>query len=403
MVIPAHVLKGRIKKVQDRLIGENLTGLVIYSSGSCLGFAGRTHGYLRYLCDWDARNFASVLILIRGQEPILLVPVRSLQQFARETLWFPDIRIVPQPDLSSEILLTLKPTLLSDQKIGYVGRDEMPGPLYEAMFHGSLANVWVDASHIIDQLRIIKEDIDIDLHRRAADICDTMVNTFRREVMSGKKVYQIQADLEHTAKLEGCEYASTFLSVGSVIDRPRYAKRECSQIPKEGDQVMLALFVLSDGHWGHAVRTGSIGKPKRQLHETFKIVLEMQAAALNKIYPGSPIFEIWQASETVLNKNYPDARDQDWYWLKIGHGLGFDYSDPILSDLFPDPFNMSKNFNLQHAKHEKYACIMPGMLLEIHPNIFIPNYAAAALGDMVLTTDTGYEILNKCPRELLVF
>ena len=46
--------------------------------------------------------------------------------------------------------------------------------------------------------------------------------------------------------------------------------------------------------------------------------------------------------------------------------------------------------------------IEPGMLLELHPNVFIPGEAAGAIGDMVLVTEGGYEILNKFPRELMV-
>ncbi len=41
------------------------------------------------------------------------------------------------------------------------------------------------------------------------------------------------------------------------------------------------------------------------------------------------------------------------------------------------------------------------MLFELHPNIFIPDEATAAIGDMVLVTETGHEIMDRFPRELL--
>ena len=47
--------------------------------------------------------------------------------------------------------------------------------------------------------------------------------------------------------------------------------------------------------------------------------------------------------------------------------------------------------------------IEPGMLLELHPNVFIPDEAAGAIGDMVLVTEDGYEILNGFPRELIIW
>jgi len=108
------------------------------------------------------------------------------------------------------------------------------------------------------------------------------------------------------------------------------------------------------------------------------------------------------ASEKILDRYYPGAREQDWYWLKTGHSLGLDYSDPILSSVFPTPAAMRKDANPQGT--EKGACIqiMPGMLFELHPNIFLPGEATAAIGDMVLVTETGHEILTRFPRDLLI-
>jgi Xaa-Pro aminopeptidase len=402
MTIPTSVFKNRIKQAIKKAQEEKLSGLVVYSTGSSLGFSSRTHGYCRFLCDWDARTQAAVLILLPKRDPVLLVPGRSPQLFAKEIMWFNDIRAIPQDEFGGEIVATLKPILLGGEKIGFIGRSETPVPLYDALREGLERVELVEANHIVDKLRIVKDSLAIDFHRRSAEVCDAMFDTLKREIRSGKMVYQIQADLEYTAKYGGCEYASTFMSVGSVADRPRYAKKECSQIPKEGDQVLLSLFVLKDGHWGHAIRTGTIGEPSRAQQKAFEIALEMQDAALDQLTPGNYLSEVWKASEKVLNKYYPNARNSGWYWLKIGHSLGLDYSDPILSAVFPNPYTMGRKSNAQDAQYESSIRILPGMLFELHPNIFIPDEATAAIGDMVLATETGHDIMDRFPRELLV-
>jgi len=402
MTIPTSVFKSRIKQAIEHSQEEKLSGLVVYSTGSSLGFSSRTHGYCRFLSDWDARTQAAVLILLPKKDPVLLVPGRSPQLFAKEIMWFDDIRAIPQGEFGREIVATLKPILLGGEKIGYIGRSETPVPIYDALRGGLERVELVEANHIVDKLRIVKDSLAIDFHRRSAGVCDAMFETLEREIRSGKMVYQIQAVLEYTARYEGCEYASTFMSVGSVADRPRYAKKECSQIPKEGDQVLLSLFILKDGHWGHAIRTGTIGKPSRAQQKAFELVVKMQDAALGRLSPGTNLDEVWKASEKVLSKYYPNARDLDWYWLKTGHSLGLDYSDPILSEAFPNPYAMGKRPNGQDAQDGSSIRILPGMLFELHPNIFIPGEATAAIGDMVLVTETGHEILDRFPRELLV-
>jgi Xaa-Pro aminopeptidase len=43
------------------------------------------------------------------------------------------------------------------------------------------------------------------------------------------------------------------------------------------------------------------------------------------------------------------------------------------------------------------------MLFEFHPNIFIPGLGGAAIGDMVLVTETGNELLTRFARRLSIW
>ena len=401
MIVPKSLLKERVRKVEERMSEQGLESLVVYSNGSSLGIGGRTHGYLRYLCDWDAQTAASVLVLRLGEEPILLVP-KPYYLLAREGMWFEDIRAVPHARLGQEIASILKPLLSRNEKIGYIGRSETPVPVYDALFQGLDGVEWVQANRMIDELRIVKDPLAITFYRRAAEICDAMFETFTREVRKGKKAYQIQADVEHTARYEGCEYVSTFIPVGPVADRARRARRECVRVPQPGDQIILAVFLMFEGHWGHAIRTGTIGNPTDAQRRAFDIALEMQEAALENVKPGLDLHDVWKASAKVLMKYYPDIRDTNWFWLRTGHGIGLDYSDPILSEAFCFPYELRKEGGAEDKREIQSIQIEPGMLLELHPNVFIPNEAAGAIGDMVLVTEDGYEILNGFPRELII-
>jgi Xaa-Pro dipeptidase len=401
--IPNPIFKQRLKDTSERMRKLNLQALVIYSTGSMIGNSSRTHGYIRYLCGWDGRNLPSVLIVVPEKDPILLVTMRSAQLYAKETLWFDDIRVIPQAKLGHELIAIIDALSLKNQKIGYIGRGETPAPIYDVLQNGAGGAELIEAHEVIDEQRIIKDKIQIVFHQRAAEICDAMFETLTREIGKGKKAYQLQADLEYTAKYEGCEHASTFLSVGPVVDRPRYARGECSRVPQKGDQVLIALFVMYEGHWGHAIRTGTIGEPNKAQLKAFNIVLEMQEAALNFMKPGLDLNEVWIASDNVLRTYYPNVRDLDWYWLKTGHSLGLDYNDPVLSDVFPNPY-LLKNEDIEKQGQGKSSIkIQEGMLFELHPNIFIPDEAAGVIGDMVLVTEEGHEILNRFPRQLIIW
>ena len=404
MTIPNPVLKERIEKVEAKLIEQNLKFLVVYSTGSSLGPASQTHGYLRYLCDWDSRNADSVLVLRPGEDPILLVPNLPFRFLAAETMWFKDIRLISQGRFGHEIASILTPLVLENDKIGYIGRAETPAPVYEALSRGLPGVTLVQANRIIDELRIVKDSLAITFHRRAAEISDAMFQTFTREVRKGKKAYQLQADVEHTARYEGCEHASTFLAVGPVADRARRAKSECVRVPQLGDQILLAVFLMYEGHWGHAIRTGTVGIPSQAQRRAFDIAFEMEEAALECLKPGLNLDEVWRASARALKKHYPDINSLlDWYWFKTGHGMGLDYSEPLVPDAFRFPYELDEDSNIDDKLRLPDIRIEPGMLFELHPNVFIPNEATGAIGDMVLVTESGYDILNGFPRELIIW
>jgi len=63
-----------------------------------------------------------------------------------------------------------------------------------------------------------------------------------------------------------------------------------------------------------------------------------------------------------------------------------------------------KNIDIEKQEQNKSPIkIQNGMLFELHPNLFIPNEAAGVIGDMVLVNEEGFEILNKFPRQLIIW
>ena len=146
-----------------------------------------------------------------------------------------------------------------------------------------------------------------------------------------------------------------------------------------------------------------MGKPSDAQRRAFDIALEMQEAALEHVKPGLDLNDVWKASARAFKKHYPNTDSSNWIWLRTGHGIGLDYSDPILTEAFRYPYEISEDGDAKDQPGKMPIRIEPGMLLELHPNVFIPNEAAGAIGDMVLVTEDGYEILNGFPRELIIW
>jgi Xaa-Pro aminopeptidase len=339
-----------------------------------------------------------MLILRRNQSPVLLSGIIPflMQVQTKHTLWFDDVRNIKPPLFGDEVVKILHDDGDAGRRFGYVGLSETPALVWKAIEQGLPEVEWIDFAPHLDRRRVQKTDLALSFHRRAAEICDAIFQTCHREVRSGRKGYQLQAAMEHTARLEGCEDCITWLTVAPRADYPRFYKEECLRVPIEGDQVIPGIYLTYDGHWGHAIRTGSVGKPTDDHRRIYDIAREMQEAALDRVRPGEDLFEIDRAMNKALYKYY---REEEVSRSRAGHGLGYSYEDPLVSLAFTHPWDVKT----QPATPPSPIELKPGMLMEIHPNVFVPGVAGAMIGDMVAVTETGYEILTQYPRELIVW
>src|SRR5262249_14160418 len=89
------------------------------------------------------------------------------------------------------------------------------------------------------------------------------------------------------------------------------------------------------------------------------------------------------APRTMAFANTASAEAPPNKWTRVrGHGLG----------LFCD--------SKPHLLEDVDTPLAPGMALIVHPNTYHPKVGYVVLGDAVVVTETGVEVLCKTPREL---
>jgi Xaa-Pro dipeptidase len=400
MRVESAVFKGRLADVEAIMAREGVGALVVYALGSVLGTRLRAQGYLRFLCGFDGHNTPAVLVLRPGRDPVLLAATFFLRRLGRELMWFEDVRYVLPPRLASEIGGLLAEAAGAGGRVGIIGLDEIPAPLWEALAGGAGTREWVRFEPFVDPLRYLKDATQLAFHRRAAEICDDLFALFTCEIRKGgKPLYRLQADMEHAARQAGCEHFSSWVTAGPAPDYPRSWKEECDRVPQPGDAVIVTFYALFEGHWGHAVRTGVVGAPSDAQRKAVDVALEMAEAAIAGLAPGCELAAIEAAAEAVFKRHYPDVAPADIFAIKVAHALGHTYFDPLPDDPFVHPYDQGG----AASPPAKPVAVQPGMLFEVHPNFFIAGRAAAMVGDMVLVTETGTEILTRHPRDLLAF
>jgi Xaa-Pro aminopeptidase len=394
--LTSETLKARVHQVEQSLDDRGLEALVVYANGSVLGNQSFMHAYLRYLCNFDGHNTPAILIVRPRKTPILLTGNKAHMRahLAERNLWFDDVRHVLPARFGEDIVAILAAAGTGTRRIAYMGYNETPAPVWKSLEQSLPRVEWVhDFARDIDKYRAQKTAVEMTFHRRAAKVCDAMFETLAREVKTGKQAYRLKAAMEYTARDSGCDYCDTWLTLAPRADVFRYYMDECLDAPQAGDQLLAGVLLTYDGHWGHSVRTGSIGRPTVDQSKIYGICRDMYEAALERIRPGEDLRAVNAAMDDILHREYAEHEVRR---SRSGHGLGYAYEDPVVSLAFANPWDSA-------AATPAPIEIKPGMLMELHPHLFVPGVAGAMIGDMVAVTDTGYEILTAFPSDLITW
>ncbi len=395
MPIAIATLRERIAALEATLRERDLPALVVYAQGSALGPATRTHGHMRYLTDYDSHHVPAMLVLRPGREPVLIVVNVFARFYTAQYTWIREVRFVKPPLMAQTAAALCLEAAGDAQRLGLIGRAEMPVPVWEALVSAAPGREWVDMGAEVEAARVVKSPEQIAVHEKAGAICDRLFATLAREIRVGSRPgYQLQAELDRVAKCEGAEYCMTWLTIVPVADYSRFWRDECSRVPQRGDQVLLGIYLMYEGHWGHAVRTGSFGPATPAQQRVFAAAQAMTDGMLAALRPGSALNDVQRAAEAALRAADFGVSDDTIFRFRHAHALGHSYEDPIASAPFPQPYDGA-------GAEPPQVLARPGMLFEFHPNLFVPELAGACIGDMVLVTENGHRLLTSYPRGLL--
>lgn len=393
LIIDRNVLAERRRCVEADLAEHGFDALVLYAQGSSVGSASKSHGYMSFLSDWDGYNTASVLVLVPGREPTLIVTNIFLKDMTERAWWLDDVRFAPPSGLAAAVAGVLAERCGACRTIAYLGRAETPVTFWEALRAATGAAEYADYEARVDPLRVIKDPVQYTMHYRGAEICDAMFQELHREIRRRKPVYQLQNAMIKLARDNGAEHALIWLTAGPVAEYCHFRREETQRVPQRGDQVLAGIYLLYHGHWAHALRMGTYGPPTPAQQHAFDIVLDMENAGLEALRPGGNLYDVHRAFERVYRKYFSEADDGGIFRFRAAHGLGHSYEDPIISAPFPQPYAPYT------ADADAFLEIRSGMLFEFHPNFFQKGVAGGALGDMIYVGAHGNEIMTSHPRQ----
>jgi len=364
---------------------EGLHAVLVFAHGSSLGAGTRSHGALRYLTQWDGHEALSLLVCT-SSSCTLLLGSPFLLPLARQQ--HPELAVVDAAPATWGAHLS---RLLADvQGVATVGFGEMPQAVFAPVQIELAKRIQRPFDAWLDTARSLLDSTQQAVHREAAAICDRLFEALGPALQRGLPAWRIQIALTQLAFELGADYCRTWLTAAPQADYPRYWKEECLRVPQRGDQVLFGIMLTVDGHWGHGIRMGHLGQPSPELLKLHARVLAALGAGLDALRCDRPLGAVEAAMQTALPV---DARHGSHF--RYGHGLGHSYEEAHATVAFPQWFGAATP-----AAAFSTPSVQAGMLLELHPNMFVPGLGGAAIGEMVLVHEDRAECLLAFPRDL---
>ena len=216
--------------------------------------------------------------------------------------------------------------------------------------------------------------------RRAAQLADEAYDEFRRVVRPGRRQFEIVADIEAHLRRRGCP--DNFMIIGSggkdVLGMTPPSERRIAA----GDLVTTELTPAVEGYFAQICRTLVVGKASEAQRRAFGVFVEALEAGIAAVRPGVRAGDVARAENDVFRKHgLGEYTTSQWTRVR-GHGMG----------LFAD--------SKPHILEDVDTVLQSGMTLIVHPNTYHPDVGYIVLGDAVVVTDGGAEVLCKTPREL---
>jgi Xaa-Pro aminopeptidase len=398
MGISAEEFQRRQLRLLDACSDLDLDALLIVANGSCFGLSGRSQGYMGFLCGWNSFDSPSALVLQYGQSPRLVVVHRRMMLMALETVPNMPVDWIDQDAFGLGIKRAVTANGISLRRVGICGWEDVIAKSWKSVETELSGTEFVDITDRAVALRAIKSAAQLQMHREAARLCDEMFGFLSKLSVVGQVGYQIKADIECFAKQQGAEFVQHWMSIGNPPDYPRYFHPENRQLVQKGDTVVYGMQIILDGVWGHAVRCYSVG-PASDRHQTIQsAVLAFQSKFIEKMRAGAEMSEVVRAGFKLRQPIYEAIGRGKVDMLRLGHGIGYSYTEPGISEVFPRSYYDVEE-ELVRSVPGRFE---PGMIFEIHP-LFFYSDGAAAVGDMVVIDSGGPRFMTQYPRSIIEF
>ncbi|WP_435097590.1 M24 family metallopeptidase [Halarchaeum sp. P4] len=358
----------RTRAAQARLRERDAAALALFPSPNTY-YLGGVHE------EPGERHF--FLFVPASGDPVFVVPELYGAQ-VRDATWVDDVRTwVDDAD----------PLAVVDDALADCGVEDgtvLLDPTMHARFTLDLRDVRPDcefalADAVLSELRVRKDDAELDALRRAGRAADAAMRDVRD--LGADAVGMTESELARYVEERLVAHGGTGTSFEPIVaSGPNAANPHHGHGEREigaGDPVTLDFGTHVNHYPSDQTRTVVFaGDPPEGYAEAHEAVVDAHHAAVDAVEPGVPAEDVDAAARDVLEAaGYGEA-----FVHRTGHGVGLDVHE--------EPYIVAGNDRV----------LEEGMVFSVEPGVYLEGRWGVRVEDLVVVTADGCERLNDTPR-----
>lgn len=350
----------KVAKIQAALKEQNLDALMVSSAYN-----------LRYISNFTGSAGLSV---VTQDEAYFITDFRYTEQAGDQA---GHMTIVEHKgDLYGEVEKIIKDNQL--KTIGFE-KNHVTYSTFETL-GDKLSAELVPVEDIIENLRLIKDEEEIQIIQKAIEITEQAYEHILGYVKEGMTEIEVANELDFFMRNKGASGVSfdTIVASGHRSAMPHGVASE-KKIEK-GDMITIDFGCIYNGYVSDMTRTFALGDPGEELKNIYQIVLEANLKVTEAAKAGMSGAEL----DKIARDHITEAGYGDQFGHSLGHGIGLEiHEGPGVS-------------------HRSETILKENMIITNEPGIYVPGLGGVRIEDDLVIKEDGNQNLMTLRKDLVI-